>query len=226
MNPNLTKLETIIGYEFKDKALLATSLVHRSSLNEPDVKESNERLEFLGDAVLELLITDYLFHQKPEEPEGFLTSARSAVVKTESLSSIANNLNLGEYLRMSKGEAASGGRKNPSILEDALEALIGAIYKDGGLENSHKFIASFIFPFTDKVLSLKELKDPKSLLQEKVQAQGQTSPIYQVESESGPDHDKTFQVNVTIGNKVLGQGTGKNKQEAEQQAARQALDLL
>lgn len=226
MNPNLNKLQENIGYTFKDQALLATALTHRSCLNEPDVKESNERLEFLGDAVLELIITNYLFHQRPNDPEGILTAARSAVVKTQSLSTLAKNINLGDCLRMSRGEAASGGRENLSLLEDAFESLVGAIYEDGGLENVSKFLEKYLFPFADNVLATNQLKDSKSLLQEKVQSMGFTSPTYKVIKEEGPDHNKTFEVEVVINSQSKGVGKGKSKQEAEQQAAQITLQLL
>jgi len=223
---NLSKLQETVGYQFKDSAILTTALTHRSSLNEPEVKESNERLEFLGDAVLELLVTNFLFHQKPNDPEGVLTSARSAIVRTESLAKIAKSINLGSYLKMSRGEAASGGRENPSILEDAFESLTGAIYEDGGLSEAGAFIERTLFPFAHEILSKGDLKDAKSRLQEKVQAKGLISPVYKVISEEGPDHNKIFTVTVLIDSKPLGQGSGRSKQEAEQSAAQKALDLI
>lgn len=226
MNQNLTKLQDLIGYQFKNPSLLATALTHRSCLNEPDVKESNERLEFLGDAVLELVITNFLYHQRPADPEGILTAARSAVVKTQSLSTIAKTINLGEYLKMSRGEAASGGRENPSLLEDAFESLVGAIYEDGGLESASTFLYKYIIPFAKEILTTNQLKDAKSLLQEKVQSMGYNSPTYKVISEKGPDHNKIFQVEVVVNNQPKGVGTGKSKQEAEQQAAQVTLKLL
>lgn len=226
MNQSLTKLQDNIEYHFKDPNLLATALTHRSCLNEPDVKESNERLEFLGDAVLELVITNFLYHQRPTDPEGILTAARSAIVKTQSLSTIAKTINLGEYLRMSRGEAASGGRENLSLLEDAFESLVGAIYEDGGLDSASDFLYKHVIPFAKEVLSANQLKDAKSLLQEKVQSMGYISPTYKVISEKGPDHHKTFEVEVVINGQSKGVGTGKSKQEAEQQAAQITLQLL
>lgn len=222
-NNNAT-LQERIGYSFKDQALLTTALTHRSSLNEQGVKESNERLEFLGDAVLELFITNFLYENRPNDPEGFLTAARSAIVRTESLSKVAADIHLGEELRMSKGEAMGGGRENPSLLENSLEALIGAIFKDGGFELAGHFIAKFILPKAKEVLSQKELKDPKSLYQEKIQSQGKISPVYKVISEQGPDHSKTFEVAVYVEDKEIGRGKGRSKQEAEQQAAQKALE--
>ncbi len=227
MNPaDLTTLQKSLNYDFKDSQLLTTALTHRSSLNEQGVKESNERLEFLGDAVLEMVITNYLYQARPDEPEGFLTAARSAVVRTESLAEIARSINLGSYLRMSKGEAMGGGRENPSILENTVEALIGAIFKDGGLEKASDFIYRFIVPQAQIILTKKELKDAKSLYQEKIQSQGLFSPQYKVISQAGPDHNKTFEVAVFVDNQETGRGKGKSKQEAEQLAAQKALGLL
>ncbi len=223
---NLTKLQETIGYSFRNHGILATALTHRSSLNEQGVKESNERLEFLGDAVLELIITDFLYQQRPDEPEGFLTAARSAIVRTESLSQVAQKIKLGEYLKMSKGEAMGGGRENPSILENSLEALIGAIFKDGGLPHAEFFVRRYIFPQALEILSKKELKDAKSLYQEKIQSEGTFSPSYKVIREDGPDHNKTFEVAVSVNQVETGRGTGKSKQEAEQKAAQKALNLI
>jgi len=225
MNPNNpTVFQSRIGYSFKNQALLTTALTHRSSLNEQGVKESNERLEFLGDAVLELFITNFLYENRPNDPEGFLTAARSAIVRTESLSKVAVDIQLGEELHMSKGEAMGGGRENPSLLENSLEALIGAIFKDGGFEHAGHFIAKFILPKAKEILSQKELKDPKSLYQEKIQSRGLISPVYKVISEQGPDHSKTFEVAVHVEDKETGRGKGRSKQEAEQQAAQKALE--
>jgi len=214
-----------IGYDFKDPSHLLLALTHRSSLNEIGVKQSNERLEFLGDAVLELVVTDFLYHDRPNDPEGVLTSARSAVVKTDSLAAVARSLDLGSFLKMSRGEILTGGRDNSAILENTVEALIGAIYKDGGLEQAKKFIDKFIIPQAREILSRGQLKDPKSLLQERVQAGGLLSPSYRVISESGPDHDKTFEVAVFVDQKEIGRGKGKSKQEAEQAAAQVGLSF-
>lgn len=225
MNPNNhDKLQKTIDYVFKDSSILITALTHRSSLNEQGVKESNERLEFLGDAVLELVITNFLYESRPADPEGFLTAARSAIVRTESLSRVAKLIQLGEELHMSKGEAMGGGRENPSILENSLEALIGAIFKDSGLEHASHFIAKFIIPQAKEILSQNELKDPKSLYQEKIQSQGLVSPAYKVVNQQGPDHDKIFEVAVYVDDQETGRGKGRSKQEAEQQAAKKALE--
>ncbi len=222
--PNLNTLQHRLGYSFNNSDLLTIALTHRSSLNEVGIKESNERLEFLGDAVLEMVITNYLYQEKPDSPEGFLTSARSAIVRTESLAEIARSLDLGSYLKMSRGEAQGGGRNNPSILENTVEALIGAIFKDGGLEPASNFISRFIVPQAQKILTKNELKDAKSLFQEKIQSQGTVSPSYKVIKAEGPDHDKVFEVAVFVENIEKGRGKGKSKQEAEQQAAAMALE--
>ncbi len=225
MNPEDTaKLQDQIQYHFKDQVLLSTALTHRSSLNEQGIKQSNERLEFLGDAVLELIITNYLFHERPADPEGVLTAARSAIVKTESLANVAKSINLGNYLHMSKGEVMSGGRENNATLENTVEALIGAIFKDGGLPAAAAFVDQHIIPHAKEILAKNQLKDPKSMLQERVQGPGLVSPNYQVVTQTGPDHDKTFEVSVSVNNKELGRGKGKSKQEAEQQAAQQAIN--
>jgi len=227
MNPsNHDDLQKRIDYIFRDQAILVTSLTHRSSLNERGIKESNERLEFLGDAVLELVITNFLYESRPDDPEGFLTAARSAVVRTESLSRVAKLIGLGEELHMSKGEAMGGGRENPSLLENSLEALIGAIFKDGGLEHAAHFIAKFIIPQAKEILTQNELKDPKSLYQEKIQSQGLVSPVYKVVSQEGPDHEKIFEVAVFVNDLETGRGKGRSKQEAEQQAAKKAQQVV
>lgn len=227
MNPqNLDPLQSSIGYSFKNGDLLLTALTHRSCLNEPSVKESYERLEFLGDAVLEMLISDYLFRNHPDKQEGFLTAARSATVRTESLSNLARSIDLGKYIRMSKGEESTGGRNNPSTLEDVVESLIGSIYSDGGLESAKAFFDRFIAPIADSIVQEDRLKDPKSALQEAVQAKGLTTPTYSVIKEIGPDHDKTFESAVQIAGNQVATGVGKSKQEAEQQAAQKALELI
>ena len=223
-NPNLDQLQSSLGHHYQDIQLLKTALSHRSYLNESNQSVSNERLEFLGDAVLELVISEYLYLQKPDEPEGTLTAARSAIVRTESLAKVATQLNLGEYLFMSKGEEKSGGRHNISLLANTTEAIIGSIYLDGGLQSAQDFIHRHILPLAENILDSDNLKDPKSLLQEKVQELGFTSPVYTTDSETGPDHNKTFTVTVSVNHQPLATGKGKNKQAAQQDAARQALN--
>lgn len=222
-NNNFPAIQDILGYKFHSEELLQTALTHRSCLNSPNTKESYERLEFLGDAVLEMLISTHLFIQFPDKMEGFLTAARSSLVRTESLSKICAKHNLHKFILMSRGEELSGGRNNPSILEDVIESLIGALYLDGGLDAAKMFFDKFIVPEAKTDITESTLKDPKSLLQESVQAQGFSSPVYQTVQEIGPDHSKTFEVEVLVDNKPIARGTGKNKQEAEQNAARLAL---
>lgn len=227
MNPNsLENLQNDIRYTFKDQNILITALTHRSSLNDPNIKESYERLEFLGDAILEMLISSFLFNKYPDKMEGYLTAARSAIVRTETLSQIAKTFNLGSHIRISKGEESTGGRNNPSTLEDVTESLIGAIYIDGGLEAASDFFNRFIVPQADQIVDENKLKDAKSSLQEIVQARGLTTPLYQIIKEMGPDHDKTFETAVIVDGRQIATGIGKSKQEAEQKAAQKAIELI
>jgi ribonuclease III len=211
--------------EFKNNDLLITALTHRSALNEQNStsKESNERLEFLGDAVLELLTTEFLYEKFPEKPEGVLTAYRSALVKTTTLAKTAITLGLGEKLHLSKGEEATGGRTNSSLLADTFEAVIGALYLDQGLEAVKTFLRTELFIEIDDILRHKLYKDAKSHLQEVVQSLGFDTPLYQVIAEKGPDHDKEFTVNVVVSDKIVGTGIGKSKQLAQQAAAEKAL---
>jgi ribonuclease III len=214
--------------KFKNKQLLITALSHRSSLNEKSsgttATESNERLEFLGDAVLELATTTFLYDKFPEEPEGILTSYRSALVKTTTLAEMARDLQLGQKMYMSKGEEATGGRDNESLLADTTEAVIGAIYLDSGFEKAEDFLKKYLFIKFDDIQKNKLYKDAKSLLQEVVQAKGLPTPVYEVVKEVGPDHDKEFTVRVMIGEAEKGKGSGKSKQLAQQEAAKEALE--
>jgi ribonuclease-3 len=223
---NLKPLEDLLGYTFKDEALLGTALTHRSCLNEPGVTESYERLEFLGDAVLEMMISVYLYNKYPHKMEGYLTAARSATVRTESLSKISKDHGIDSFINMSKGEESTGGRSNPSILEDVIESLIGALYCDGGIKAANKFFVQFILPKAKDIISEDQLKDAKSILQEKVQSKGFVSPVYKTTKESGPDHSKTFEVAVLVDNREITSGSGKSKQEAEQNAAKKANELI
>lgn len=223
---NLKTLQELLGYTFKNEKLLNTALTHRSCLNEPGVTESYERLEFLGDAVLEMIISVYLFNKYPDKMEGYLTAARSATVRTESLSKISKDHGIDTYINMSKGEESTGGRNNPSILEDVIESLIGALYCDGGLEAANHFFTQFILPNAEEIITEDKLKDAKSTLQEKVQSKGFASPQYKTVNETGPDHDKTFEVVVVVDNKEITTGSGKSKQDAEQNAAQKAIELI
>lgn len=226
IKPNLKPLQDLLGYTFKNEELLNTALTHRSCLNEPGITESYERLEFLGDAVLEMIISVYLFNKYPQKMEGYLTAARSATVRTESLSKIAKDHGLDIYIRMSRGEEATGGRNNPSILEDIIESLIGALFCDGGLDVAGSFFTRFILPNAELIINEDKLKDAKSILQEKAQSRGFLSPVYKTTKESGPDHHKTFEVTVTVNDQEITSGSGKSKQEAEQNAAQKAVELI
>ena len=212
--------------KFKDEQLLRTALTHRSALNEHHLEktESNERLEYLGDAVLELVTTEFLYRQLPTAPEGKMTAIRSALVKTTMLSTVGQQLNLGEKLFLSKGEELSGGRANVTLIADTVEAVIGALYLDQGMTAAKKFIQEMILAHFDEVMEKRLYRDAKSSLQEEVQAHGFEAPIYQVLHEEGPDHDKTFLVAVFVGGQKVGEGEGKSKQNAQQVAALQALD--
>jgi len=211
---------------FQNQSFLTTALTHRSALNEhlSTSSESNERFEFLGDAVLELSTTEFLFTLLPHDQEGMLTAYRSALVKTTTLATVAQKLDLGTQLFMSKGEEASGGRKNESLLANALEALIGALYLDQGMPAVTEFLKIHLFPLFDEVKEKKLYKDPKSQLQETVQAQGSSAPEYIVIDEQGPDHERQFTVKVMINGIEKGTGTGRSKQLAQQAAAQFVLD--
>jgi ribonuclease III len=212
--------------QFRNSDLLITALTHRSALNEglSSATESNERLEFLGDAVLELATTEFLYHQRPGEAEGRLSAYRSALVKTTTLAELALELNLGAQVLMSKGEEASGGRVNPSLLADSTEAVIGALYLDQGYKAAADFLSQHLFPKFDKILDQKLYRDPKSQLQELAQSKGFDAPAYEVTNELGPDHDKEFTIQVRINGQVKGVGQGKSKQLGQQAAASAALE--
>lgn len=207
---------------FKNPSLLRQAFIHRSFLNEHrGEKESNERMEFLGDSILSFVTSSWLYHELPDQPEGILTNLRSNIVNTKSLAATAEKLDLGKLLLLSRGEEEGGGRSNSSLLADTYEAVIGAIYLDQGLENARQFIHDTILEHTSTLSE--NLKDPKSLLQEIVQAQKLPSPTYKVVSEVGPDHAKIFTVSVEIGGKATSKGIGKSKREAETAAAQTAL---
>ena len=214
--------------KFNNPLLLETALTHRSALNErvSSALESNERLEFLGDAVLELITTEFLFAEFPDEPEGILTAYRSSLVKTTTLSEVALEIGLGEKLHMSKGEEATGGRNNPGLLADTTEAIIGAIYLDQGYEATQEFLEENLFNKFAKIKEQKLYQDSKSVLQEIVQSKGFEAPIYKVTKEEGPDHDKQFTIEVLVNSKPAGTGMGKSKQLAQQAAAQAALKEL
>ena len=217
--------EKLIGVEFKNKDLLKQAFTHRSFLNEHKSLKGkhNERLEFLGDAVLELVITDYLYNEYPDKDEGDLTSIRSALVNAQTCVEVAKTIDVNDYLLLSRGEAKDIGRARQYILANALEAIIGAIYVDLGYESAKDFILKYIAPMTKQVVKEELWVDAKSKFQEKAQDIEGTTPSYKTTKEVGPDHDKKFTVAVYIGNKVIAEGEGDSKQSAEQDAAHNAL---
>lgn len=225
---NLNNLEKNLGFSFKNHELLKEALTHRSYLNEYKNQkiESNERLEFLGDAVLSFIVSSWLFEKFPNFPEGKLTSLRSGLVNTNALAKIGQKLKIGEYLLLSRGEKEAGGQRNPTLLANTLEALIGALFLDQKIENVKSFIINNFKELLDEIVSSGRLKDYKSLLQEKAQAKVGQSPTYKIIKEEGPEHNKIFTVNVLIEKQTLAQGVGKSKQKAEQEAAKKALENL
>lgn len=213
--------------KFKNKQLFEQSFVHRSYLNETKKKiSSNERLEFLGDSVISFIVSQNLYNKYPNFDEGILTNLRSLLVNTKSLALCAKELNFGNYMLLSKGEEESRGRQNQSLLADSFEAFIGALFLDQGIEVVSDFLSQVLLPKADLYVKNKAFKDPKSLLQEKVQSQKQTSPLYKVISEQGPAHAKIFTVGAYVNKVLLGKGEGKSKQEAEENAAKEALISL
>lgn len=202
--------------------------IHRSYLNESEANhlESNERLEFLGDSILSFVVSSHIFNEHAELKEGQLTSIRSVLTNTETLYEISKELDLGSHLKLSKGEEQSGGRANKTILANTLEALIGGIYIDQGIEAARKFIEDNIISHSEAIIESQGLKDPKSSLQEKIQEKHKESPIYRVISEEGPDHSKQYTIGVYLNEKLLAEGNGSSKQIAEKAAAKAALDTL
>ncbi len=222
----LKKFEKIVNYKFKNIEILEKSLTHSSYSNEDKyyTKVNNERLEFLGDAVLSIVVSRFIFDEFPEYPEGELTKLRSQVVCEDTLSIVATNLNVGEFLLLGKGEESSGGRERKSILADAVEAIIAAIYIDGGYKEAQKFVLENITQYIKIAVKGKIISDYKSFLQEYYQRKNQVCKIrYVVTKEEGPDHEKMFHVNVLVNKVVVGTGAGKSKKIAEQDAARKAL---
>jgi ribonuclease-3 len=224
----IVELEQKLGVKFRDKSLLHRALIHRSYLNEhPSFPlEDNERLEFLGDAVLDFVTGEYLYHRFPELREGPLTSLRSALVRRETLARFARQLDLGHYLLMGHGEAESGGRERSATLCAAFEALVGALYLDQGLESLHELLEPLVTPEVVHILRDETHKDAKSLLQELAQGRVHRTPRYVTVDARGPDHAKTFTVQVSIGGVIYGEGYGPSKQHAAQAAAQDALERL
>ncbi len=221
--PKEQHIEAKIGITFQDKSYLHKAFLHRSFLNEKrDEKESNERLEFLGDAVLEFLVSNHIYAHFPGQDEGHLTALRSKLVNTVSLAQTAKTLDLGEILYLSRGEEQSGGRQNTGLLANTVEALLGAIFLDQGMEKAKEFVDKFILSKLPETVK-ESLKDPKSLLQEYVQAKGLPAPQYKVVTEVGPDHAKEFTIDAIVDKKVMGTGSGSSKKAATQDAAAKAL---
>lgn len=224
----LNLLEKILDIAFRDKKFLQEAVTHRSYLNEVREKglASNERLEFLGDAILAFWVSNEVFRRFPDYPEGKLTFIRTFLVRTETLTKLAQNLTIGDFLFMSKGEELGGGRENPLLLANTFEAVLGAIFLDRGFETASAFLEKVFQPLLAKISDINQLKDSKSLLQEKVQAQGMASPVYKLLSSVGPDHQKIFNMGVYLENKLVAEGTNRSKQEAEETAAQKALEIL
>jgi ribonuclease-3 len=222
------QLEKKLGVKFGKPQLLRQALVHRSYLNEmPDSGlESNERLEFLGDAVLGLVVASRLYDDYPQHPEGLLTEMRVALVRRETLARVAKSLALGDYLFLGKGEETAGGRGRPSNLSAVYEAVVGAVFVDGGMQKAKKFIINSLTAEFRELTKGRVLANPKSQLQELLQARFQKAPVYKVLRDEGPDHSKVFTVEVWGGRKPLGIGQGKSKQQAEKEAARAALEKI
>ena len=221
-----TQAEKILEIEIEDSELFKTTFTHRSYLNEhPGYKNpSNERLEFLGDAVLELIATHFLYEKYPEHAEGDLTAYRAALVNAVTCAEVANQIGMNDFLLLSRGEAKDTGRARNILLANAFEALVGAIYLDQGYDAARQFINKHLFPKIDHIVRERLWQDAKSALQERVQEYDGVTPSYAVLRETGPDHDKRFIVGVYVKDALLAEGDGKSKQEAEQSAARVALD--
>ena len=218
-------LEEKLGYTFRDPSLLENALTHSSCANESRGKlHSNERLEFLGDSILGMVVAEHLYRNHPDLPEGELTRTRAALVCEESLVEVAKELGLGDYLKLGKGEEAGGGRNRPSIRADAVEAVLAAVYLDGGIGSARKIIQKYIL--TREVSSLSGIRDYKTALQELVQRESGQVLKYRLTGESGPDHDKRFYVEVDLNGTPVGNGEGHSKKEAEQMAAKAAIQRL
>ena len=225
LTPYLEFARLKLGFEFKNIDLLVTALTHRSYVNEhkKSAKEHNERLEYLGDAVLELVVTEYLY-SRFSEPEGILTSWRAALVRTESIGDAGEKLGFGQLLRVSRGEKNSTGRARLQMMANSFEAVVGAIYLDQGYEMARQFIHDNIIVKLDDILREESWRDPKSHLQELSQRYDGLTPAYKVLTEEGPDHDKLFTLGVYVGDKLMGRGVGSSKQIAQQEAAKQAIE--
>ncbi len=222
---DITKFENAIGYTFRDKNLLIQAFTHSSFVNEQRInkKADYERLEFLGDAVLEMISSAFLFRKYPDKKEGEMSKIRASLVCEPALAYAAEQLNIKSYIQLGKGEEATGGRNKESIISDVVESIIGALFLDGGIEESKRFIDAYILTNEE---SMQMFNDSKSVLQEIVQGQDIGQIRYEICGESGPEHDKIFEVCVFVGDKKMGEGTGKTKKAAEQKAAYQAILVL
>ncbi|MDU2197254.1 MAG: ribonuclease III [Peptostreptococcaceae bacterium] len=223
---NIYKFEETIDYKFNNKEYILEALTHSSYSNENKRYNFNERLEFLGDSVLSIVVSDYLFKNEKDLPEGELTKLRASIVCEESLSEVANQIKLGDFMLLGKGEEATGGRERISILADAFEAVIAAIYLDGSIEDARNFILNNMKSIISDARRGKIFRDYKTHLQEVLQGKGESNIWYKLIDEKGPDHNKRFIMEVGTNNDVLGIGEGKSKKEAEQLAARVALDKI
>lgn len=225
---NLQALEAKLAYTFRERELLVNALLHRSHIHVTgqEREQSNERLEFLGDAVLGLLANEFLYQRFPDRSEGDLTKMKSLLVCGARLSEVATSFDLGIHVRMSRSEAATGGRQRPTILADTTEALIGAVYLDGGLPAARSVVHRLVLAGSDQVLARRSLRNYKSRLQELIQARFKSPPRYRIVEVDGPDHDRRFRVAVQFGGQVLGSGEGRSKKTAEQNAAREALQKI
>jgi ribonuclease-3 len=222
---DFSEFEQKIGVTFKNKALLRAAFTHRSYLNENRgvSSEHNERLEFLGDAVVELAVTDFLYKKFPQKDEGVLTSFRAALVNAVTLSDLAGKLHMNDYLLLSKGESKDMGRARQFILANTIEAFVGAVFLDQGMDACIAFLEKHLYPLTEGIVEGRLWQDSKSYFQEKAQDEVSVTPSYKLIRENGPDHDKHFTIGVYIGSELIAEGDGKSKQEAEQSAARAAL---
>lgn len=224
----LHRVEEALGYRFNDIGLLDNALTHRSFVNENPglARGDNERLEFLGDAVLELTISDMLMRRFPDHSEGQLSKMRASVVNERPLAELAGRYGIGESLLLGRGEEASGGRRKPSLLANAFESVIAALYLDGGFDRTSAFVGRLFTPLIGEGDLTAVYRDYKTAVQEVCQVRFKEVPRYEVVSETGPDHDKRFETGLVIGQRIIAKGVGRNKKEAEQQAARTAMEIL
>ena len=222
INPNkIIQIEKILNHTFADKSILIKALTHRSFNSKTE--ESNERIEFLGDAVLELIISDHLYSNFSNFPEGKLTQLRSVMVRTETLAYIITKLDIPQYILLSKSERDTGGEKKEKILANIFESIVGAIYKDAGYEKAKEFVINTILNNTKQLVTLLDVVDPKTRLQEIIQSKEKVTPEYIIYKEAGPAHDRIFYANVLCNQKIIGKGKGHSKQKAEEDSARNAL---